>query len=54
MAGTLAANSIQGWEHQYAFRTGKLTQTDYNFETPATSLLADATAASLFSTHKVV
>jgi type VI secretion system secreted protein VgrG len=41
LTGTLAPNSIHTWEHQYEFRTGKLAQTDYNFETPATSLLVN-------------
>ena len=27
------------WEHQYEFRSGKWTRTDYNFETPSTNLL---------------
>ncbi|MGE0761020.1 MAG: type VI secretion system Vgr family protein [Pirellulaceae bacterium] len=30
---------ITRWEHQYEFCTGKWAQTDYNFETPSTSLL---------------
>ena len=37
--GSLAQNCVTAWEHQYEFRTGKWTQTDYNFETPSTSLL---------------
>jgi type VI secretion system secreted protein VgrG len=40
-SGTLARNSINAWEHQYLFGSGKLAHTDYNFETPATKLLAD-------------
>jgi type VI secretion system secreted protein VgrG len=31
---------ISSWEHQFQFRPGKYTHTDYNFETPSTSLLA--------------
>src|SRR5205814_422747 len=31
------------WDHQYAFRSGKWAQTDYNFETPSTNLLTTAT-----------
>jgi type VI secretion system secreted protein VgrG len=31
---------INHWEHSYEFRTGKWAQTDYNFETPSTSLLS--------------
>jgi len=30
---------ITSWEHYYQFRTGKIAQTDYNFETPSTSLM---------------
>ena len=30
---------ITSWEHRYEFRTGKVAQTDYNFETPSTSLM---------------
>jgi type VI secretion system secreted protein VgrG len=37
--GSLAPNHIQSWEHHYEFRSGKWTRTDYNFETPSTSLL---------------
>ncbi len=32
-------NHITSWEHEYEFRSGKWAQTDYNFETPSTSLL---------------
>ncbi len=32
---------ITAWEHRYTFRTGKWAQTDYNFETPSTSLLTN-------------
>jgi type VI secretion system secreted protein VgrG len=38
-SGSLAHNHISGWEHQYELRSGKWAQTDYNFETPSTSLL---------------
>jgi type VI secretion system secreted protein VgrG len=31
---------IKSWEHRYNFRSGKWAQTDYNFETPSTSLMA--------------
>src|SRR5262245_54061958 len=37
--GSLAPNHVQSWEHQYEFRSGKWSRTDYNFETPSTSLL---------------
>jgi type VI secretion system secreted protein VgrG len=33
-------NQIDSWEHHYEFRSGKWTQTDYNFETPSTNLLS--------------
>jgi type VI secretion system secreted protein VgrG len=36
--GSLAPNHIGSWEHHYEFRPGKWSQTDYNFETPSTSL----------------
>jgi type VI secretion system secreted protein VgrG len=35
----LAEDTIYHWEHHHSFRTGKWAQTDYNFETPSTSLL---------------
>ena len=35
-------NHITRWEHQYEFRSGKFAQTDYNFETPSTSLMTNA------------
>lgn len=31
-------DTIAHWEHHYEFRTGKWSQTDYNFETPSTKL----------------
>ena len=34
------AEVVQSWERRYAFVTGQAAHTDYNFETPATSLLA--------------
>jgi type VI secretion system secreted protein VgrG len=41
--GTLALEDhIRSWEHAYEFRTGKFAQTDYNFETPSTSLATNA------------
>jgi type VI secretion system secreted protein VgrG len=40
-SGTLARNSINAWEHQYLFGSGKLAHTDYNFETPETKLLTN-------------
>jgi type VI secretion system secreted protein VgrG len=38
--GSLAVQHVSAWERRFAFRTGKWANTDYNFETPATSLLA--------------
>jgi type VI secretion system secreted protein VgrG len=35
---TLLQSHILSWEHRYEFLPGKWTQTDYNFETPSTSL----------------
>jgi type VI secretion system secreted protein VgrG len=32
---------ISHWERHYEYRTGKWAQTDYNFETPSTSLLSN-------------
>ena len=32
---------ITSWTHDYAYRTGKWTHTDYNFETPSTNLMTD-------------
>ncbi len=41
-SGTRAiADHIASWEHEYEFRTGKWAHTDYNFETPSTSLMAN-------------
>jgi type VI secretion system secreted protein VgrG len=39
-SGTKLSDHIVGWERAYEFRPGKWAQTDYNFETPSTSLLA--------------
>ncbi|HZZ78331.1 MAG TPA: type VI secretion system tip protein VgrG, partial [Gemmataceae bacterium] len=38
MPGPLDSNHVFEWEHQYEFRTGKWSQTDYNFATPSTNL----------------
>ncbi len=35
-----APEAVSSWEHRYEFRSGKYSHTDYNFETPATNLLA--------------
>ena len=40
MASTKGPNMIDHWEHQYEYRSGVWTMTDYNFETPSTSLLS--------------
>jgi type VI secretion system secreted protein VgrG len=42
-ADSKAPRHVNSWEHQYAFRPGKWAQTDYNFETPSTSLLTTTT-----------
>jgi type VI secretion system secreted protein VgrG len=34
-------DTVHLWERHYQYRSGKWTQTDYNFETPTTSLLAN-------------
>ena len=38
-AATTPGGMIDSWDHQYEYRPGKWTRTDYNFETPSTSLL---------------
>ena len=38
-AGQAFEDHITNWEHQYRFVSGKWAQTDYNFETPSTSLM---------------
>ncbi len=42
-AGELVPNHVDRWDHGYEFRSGKYTQTDYNFETPATDLQSQTT-----------
>jgi type VI secretion system secreted protein VgrG len=39
-SGQYAPNVISSWEHLYEYRSGMYTATDYNFETPSTSLLS--------------
>lgn len=40
--GTRAiTDHLTSWEHRYQFRPGKWAQTDYNFETPSTSLMTN-------------
>jgi len=36
----LEEGMIRSWDHEYEFRPGKWTQTDFNFETPTTSLMS--------------
>ena len=36
------ADRITSWEHDYEFVPGKWSHTDYNFETPSTSLNTSA------------
>jgi type VI secretion system secreted protein VgrG len=38
--GQPSADHITGWDHDYRFVSGKWSHTDYNFETPSTSLKA--------------
>ena len=38
-----APRHVTAWDHQYTFRPGKCSQTDYNFETPSTSLMTSTT-----------
>lgn len=38
-SGNIPTDQISYWEHQYHFCSGKLSQTDYNFETPKIDLL---------------
>ncbi len=38
-SGTVSRNHVTSWEHSYSYRSGKWSRTDYNFETPSTSLL---------------
>ena len=35
---------IRGWRYEQDFRSGKLARTDYNFESPSTKLLTNATS----------
>jgi type VI secretion system secreted protein VgrG len=52
--GSLEADHVSRWEHHYAFRSGKWSQTDYNFETPSTSLMASvSTSISLTGNSKL-
>lgn len=39
--GATLPGHVTRWEHQYEFRPGKFAQTDYNFETPSTSLMTN-------------
>lgn len=40
LSGPESTDQLFSWEHQYEFRSGKWAHTDYNFETPSTSLMA--------------
>jgi type VI secretion system secreted protein VgrG len=42
--GVKTANHVTRWEHRYEMRPGKYAQTDYNFETPSTSLMTQSTS----------
>jgi type VI secretion system secreted protein VgrG len=39
--GTIQPSRLTSWDHQYTFRTGKWSQTDYNFESPGSSTYSD-------------
>jgi type VI secretion system secreted protein VgrG len=39
LSGPTPFDQITSWEHQYEFKSGKWSQTDYNFETPSTNLM---------------
>ena len=41
------AGVITSWRHEYAFRPGKVVQTDYSFEEPTTSLLSTGNGKSI-------
>lgn len=50
---TARESSIHYWRRQYQFYSGKISHTDYNFETPNTSLLIQhENTAELFSANK--
>ena len=38
------SDNLYSWTHEHAFTSGKWAKTDYNFETPKTSLMADTTS----------
>lgn len=42
--GRAKDDHLTSWEHEYQFRTGKWAQTDYNFETPSTSLMTNVSS----------
>jgi len=43
------AGVITSWRHAYAFRPGKIVQTDYSYENPSTGLLVTANGRSSYS-----
>ena len=43
------AGVITSWRHEYAFRPGKVVQTDYSFEEPTTSLLSTGNGKSSYT-----
>jgi type VI secretion system secreted protein VgrG len=46
-------DTVQLWERHYRYRSGKWAQTDYNFETPTTSLLTnDSTVLQIENSTK--
>ena len=44
MSGADPLDEILSWGHQYDFRSGKRSQTDYNFETPSNNLMVQTTS----------
>ncbi len=41
LAGASATDNLYDWSHEYEYTSGKYAISDYNFEKPTTSLLAD-------------
>ena len=50
--GELEQTHVNQWDHRYEFRSGKWSLTDYNFETPKTSLLNSAPSVVDLSSNK--
>jgi type VI secretion system secreted protein VgrG len=56
MGGRLSApdlfDHIYTWEHHHEYRSGKWAHTDYNFETPSTSLMANSNSVVSLDNNK--